>query len=88
MSETPLNKLKNKGMDCASAVLTRVDLAMEESKLRRCFTRLGQKLHGSIKTQLFTDVKNDSSMVELLGEIEERTKVIKELKSRLNKRVL
>lgn len=86
MSEIPLKKLKNKSKDYASAMLMRVDLAMEESKLNKCFTRLGKKLHGTLKTQLFTDVKNDPTMVELLGEIEERRKVIKDLKNRLEKR--
>lgn len=86
MRETPLNKLKNKGKDCATAILRRVDLASEEAKLRSCFTKLGKQLHGAAKGSSLIDIKDDPSVVEILGEIEERTRTIKSLKNQMNKR--
>ncbi|MCQ2098233.1 MAG: hypothetical protein MJY87_09885 [Fibrobacter sp.] len=83
MGETPLNKLKNKGKECATAVLLQVNLAAEEARLRKCFTELGKKLHGAVKGKTLIDIKDDPSVVEVLGEIEERTRGINALKDQI-----
>lgn len=86
MRETPLNKLKNKGKECVTAVRRHIDLASEEAKLRSCFAKLGKQLHGAVKGTSLIDIKDNPSVVEILGEIEERTRTIKSLKNQMNKR--
>ena len=49
MAEKTLNKLKNTALNYASTALLRVELAAEESKLKKRFQALGQKLHGAIR---------------------------------------
>ena len=83
MSETPLNKLKNKAMSAASSAVLRVELATEESKLKKNFQSLGQKLHMAVKEDLLAAIKDDPSVVELLGAIEERKRRIKSLENKI-----
>jgi len=83
MYETPLNKLKNKAMSAASSAVLRVELATEESKLKKNFQTLGQKLHMAVKEDLLAAIKDDPSVVELLGAIEERKRRIKSLENRI-----
>ncbi|MCQ2089230.1 MAG: hypothetical protein MJY93_03165 [Fibrobacter sp.] len=83
MYETPLNKLKNKAMSAASSAVLRVELATEESKLKKNFQTLGQKLHMAVKEGLLAAIKDDPSVVELLGAIEERKRRIKSLENRI-----
>ena len=47
MAEKTLNKIKNTALNYASTALLRVELAAEESKLKKRFQALGQKLHGA-----------------------------------------
>lgn len=84
MNETPLNKLKNKAFGMASSALLRVELASEESKLKTRFQILGQKLHGAVRDDLLSAIKDDPSVVELLGAIEEQKRRIKELQDKIN----
>lgn len=83
MSETPLNKLKNKALFAASSAVLRVELATEEAKLKKNFQALGQKLHMAVKEDLLNSIKDDPSVVELLGAIEERKRRIKSLEDRI-----
>lgn len=84
MSETPLNKLKNKALFAASSAVLRVELATEEAKLKKNFQTLGLKVHGAIRDDLLAAIKDDPSVVELLGAIEERKRRIKNLERRIN----
>lgn len=84
MDKTPLNKLKNKAVGFASTALLRVELATEESKLKKRFQALGQKLHGAVRDDLLATIKDDPSVVELLGAIEEQKRRIKDLEDRIN----
>ncbi len=83
MDKTPLNKLKNKAMSCASSALLRVELATEEAKLKKRFQALGQKLHMAVRDDLLAAIKDDPSVVELLGAIEEQKRHIKELEEKI-----
>ncbi|MCQ2125147.1 MAG: hypothetical protein MJZ25_13280 [Fibrobacter sp.] len=84
MMETPLNKLKNKALFAASAAVLRVELATEEAKLKKNFQTLGLKVHGAVRDDLLAAIKDDPSVVELLGAIEERKRRIKTLERRIN----
>ncbi|MCQ2102610.1 MAG: hypothetical protein MJY98_05235 [Fibrobacter sp.] len=84
MSKIPLNKLKNSAMNMASVALLRVELATEESKLKKRFQLLGQKLHGAVRDDLLAAIKDDPSVVELLGAIEEQKRRIKSLRNRID----
>ena len=83
MAEKTLNKIKNKALNLASTALLRVELANEESKLKKRFMTLGQKLHGAIRDDLLQTIKDDPSVVELLGAIEEEKRVIESLHKRI-----
>lgn len=85
MSETPLNKLKNGALNYASALLLRVDLIAEESRLNNKFELLGKKVTSFIKNDTLQAVKDDPGIVELIGAIHENEERIKELKNRCNK---
>jgi len=84
MSKIPLNKLKNSAMNLASTALLRVELAAEESRLKNRFQALGQKLHGAVRDDLLSAIKDDPSVVELLGAIEEQKRRIKALQARID----
>lgn len=83
MSKIPLNKLKNSAMNFASTALLRVELAAEESRLNR-FQALGQKLHGAVRDDLLSAIKDDPSVVEILGAIEEHKRKINSLRERID----
>ncbi|MBR5412891.1 MAG: hypothetical protein IK114_07595 [Fibrobacter sp.] len=84
MAEKTLNKIKNKALNYASTALLRVELANEESKLKKRFAALGQKLHGAVRDDLLNTIKDDPSVVELLGAIEEEKRVIESLRKRID----
>lgn len=65
MSESPLNKLKNGALQCASALLLRVDIVAEESRLNDKYRMLGEKVLDFIKNDSLDTVKEDPSIVEL-----------------------
>ena len=83
MAEKTLNKIKNKALNLASTALLRVELANEESKLKKRFMALGQKLHGAVRDDLLQTIKDDPSVVELLGAIEEEKRHIESLSKRI-----
>ena len=87
MDKTVLNKLKNHAVGLASAALdrVRVELATEESRLKTKFQSLGQKLYGAVQDDLLKAIKDDPSVVELIGGIEESQKKIAELEKKLSK---
>ena len=85
MSETPLNKLKNGALQCASALLLRVDIVAEESRLNDKYRMLGEKVLDFIKNDSLDTVKEDPSIVELIGAIHENEVRIQELKKRSSK---
>ncbi|MCF0221753.1 MAG: hypothetical protein HUK19_05625 [Fibrobacter sp.] len=70
-------------MSAASSAVLRVELATEESKLKKNFQSLGQKLHMAVKEDLLAAIKDDPSVVELLGAIEERKRRIKSLENKI-----
>ena len=84
MAEKTLNTIKNKALNLASMALLRVELANEDSKLKKRFMALGQKLHGAIRDDLLQTIKDDPSVVELLGAIEEEKRVIESLRKRID----
>lgn len=84
MNETPLNRLKNAAKGCAANALTRVELSMEESKLKSKYQALGQKLYEAVKNGNFSIVKEDVSVIETIGAIFETKSRIEELEKRLN----
>lgn len=84
MTEKTLNKIKNKALNYASTAVLRLELANEESKLKKRFATLGQKLHGAIRDDLLATIKDDPSVVELLGSIEEEKRIIDSLRKRIN----
>jgi hypothetical protein len=84
MAEKTLNNIKNRALNLASTALLRVELANEESKLKKRFMALGQKLHGAIRDDLLETIKDDPSVVELLGSIEEEKRIIESLRKRID----
>lgn len=85
MNENTLNKLKNTAKDCASNVLTRVELSMVQSKLKSKFQLLGQKVYEAIQEGRLDEIKDDPSAVETVGAIFEIKKQVAELEQKLNK---
>ena len=85
MNENTLNKLKNTAMDCASNVLSRVELSMVECKLKNKFQLLGQRVYEAIQNGRLDEIKDDPSTVEAVGAIFEIKKQIVELEQKLNK---
>lgn len=85
MSETTLNKLKIRALGVASRALVRVELATEESRLKTKYQSLGQKLYSAVQDDLLKTIKDDPSVVELIGGIFECKKKIQELENRLEK---
>ncbi|MDD7497478.1 hypothetical protein [Fibrobacter sp.] len=83
MAEKTLNKIKNKALNLASTALLRVELANAEPKLKKRFMALGQKLHGAVRDDLLQTIKDDPSVVELLGAIEEEKRHIESLRKRI-----
>ncbi|MBR4915635.1 MAG: hypothetical protein IKZ45_00930 [Fibrobacter sp.] len=83
MNGKALNKIKNKALGVAGTALTRVELATEESKLKTKFQALGQKLYRAVQGDLLNTIKDDPSVVELLGDIEETKRRIEDLEAKI-----
>lgn len=84
MNETPLNRLKNAAKGYAASALTRVELSMEESKLKSKYQTLGQKLYESVRNGDLSKIKEDVSVIEIIGAIYESKSRIEELEKNLN----
>lgn len=80
MNESTLNMLKNKARAAAAIVRTKVDVATEESKLAADYRDLGKKVYDAVLGDLLMYMKNDPSVIELIGSISERQKRIQALK--------
>ena len=85
MNEKTLNKLKNTAKDCASNVLSRVELSMVQSKLKAKFQFLGQQVYEAIQEGRLESIKDDPSTVETVGAIFEIKKQVAEIEQKLNK---
>ena len=85
MNEKTLNKLKNTARDCASNVLSRVELSMVQSKLKAKYQLLGQHVYKAIQEGNFESIKDDPSTVETVGAIFEIKKQVAEIEQKLNK---
>ncbi len=72
-------------MDCASNVLSRVELSMVQSKLKNKFQLLGQHVYEAIREGRLDNIKDDPSTVEAVGAIFEIKKQVAELEQKLNK---
>ena len=85
MNEKTLNKLKNTAKDCASNVLSRVELSMVQSELKAKYQLLGQHVYKAIQEGNFESIKDDPSTVETVGAIFEIKKQVAEIEQKLNK---
>ena len=85
MNEITLNTLKKTAMDCASNVLSRVELSLTESKLKAKYQLLGQKVYEAIQDGRFESIKDDPSAIEAVGAIFEIKKQVAEIEKKLNK---
>ena len=83
MNETTLNKLKNKASALASGALSRVELAAEERRLKAKCQALGKKVYRAVQGDLLNAMKDDPSVVALVGEIEETQKKIAALEDKV-----
>lgn len=86
MSKSPLNKLKEGAKNCASAVLLRVDLAAEESRLKTKYQLLGEHLLKALEKDELSSLQEDPGVVELVGAIEENKTRIRDLKNQCRKK--
>ena len=86
MNEKTLNKLKNTAKDCASNVLSRIELSMVQSKLKAKFQFLGQQVYEAIQEGRLESIKDDPSTVEAVGAIFEIKKQVAELEQKLSKK--
>ncbi|MBR2094289.1 MAG: hypothetical protein IJ908_01510 [Fibrobacter sp.] len=86
MNEKTLNKLKNTAKDCASNVLSRVELSMVQSKLKAKFQFLGQRVYEAIQEGRLETIKDDPFTVEAVGAIFEIKKQVAELEQKLSKK--
>ena len=84
MNGTPFNKIKSTAMGLAGTALARVELATEEGRLKTRFQALGQKLYKAVQGDLLSTIKYDSSVVELIGEIEETQRRIADLEGKIS----
>ena len=83
MNGTALNKIKSKALGVAGTALSRVELATEESRLKTKFQALGQKLYKAVQGDLLNTIKDDPSVVELIGDIEETKRRIEDLEAKI-----
>ena len=86
MNEKTLNKLKNTAKDCASNVLSRVELSMVQSKLKAKFQFLGQRVYEAIQEGRLETIKDDPLTVEAVGAIFEIKKQVAEIEQKLSKK--
>ena len=85
MNEKTLNKLKNTALDCASNVLSRVELSMVQSKLKAKYQLLGQRVYEAIQEGRLESFKEDPTSIETVGAIFEIKKQIAEIEQKLSK---
>ena len=85
MNEKTLNTLKKTAKDCASNVLSRVELSMTESRLKAKYQLLGQHVYEAIQDGRLETIKDDPSTVEAVGAIFEIKKQVAEIEKKLNK---
>ena len=83
MNGTPFNKIKSTALGLAGTTLARVELASEEGRLKTKFQALGQKLYKAVQGDLLGTIKNDPSVVELIGDIKETQRRIADLESKI-----
>ena len=84
MNGTPFNKIKSTAVGLAGATLARLELATEESRLKTRFQALGQKLYKAVQDDLLGTIKNDASVVVLIGDIEETQRRIADLEAKIS----
>jgi len=84
MNGTPFNKIKSTAVGLAGSTLARLELASEESRLKTRFQALGQKLYKAVQGDLLGTIKNDASVVELIGDIEETQRRIADLEAKIS----
>lgn len=60
-------------------------LKSEESELERNFQELGRKFHAVVREGRLEKIRDDVSLVELLGEIEERRRHIEAISNSVEK---
>ena len=83
MNGTALNKIKSKALGVAGTALSRVELATEEGRLKTKFQSLGQNLYKAVQGDLLSTIKDDPSVVELIGDIEETKRRIEDLEAKI-----
>jgi hypothetical protein len=83
MNGTALNKIKSKALGVAGTALSRDELATEEGRLKTKFQSLGQKLYKAVQGDLLSTIKDDPSVVELIGDIEETKRRIEDLEAKI-----
>ncbi len=83
MNGTPFNKIKSTAVGLAGSTLARLELATEESRLKTRFQALGQKLYKAVQGDLLSTIKDDPSVVELIGDIEETKRRIEDLEAKI-----
>ena len=84
MVKASLNRIKNTATHCASSVLLRLDIATEESRQEKRFKLLGEKVLQALLDDRLDTLKEDPSIVELIGAIQEKKKLILELRQKSN----
>lgn len=78
-------KVATTATSCASSVKLRMELASEESRQAKRYEQLGEKVLNAVVEQNFDALKNDASVVELVGAIQEKKLLIKELEEKLKR---
>lgn len=68
---------------CAGSIKNRIDLANEESRQAKRFQILGERVLQAVLDNNFQALKDDPTIVELIGAIQEKKLVIQELESKL-----
>lgn len=79
------DKLASTASSCASSVKIRMELASEESRQSKRYEQLGEKVLKAVVENNFEALKDDPSVVELVGAIQEKKLLIKELEEKLKR---
>ena len=77
------SSITNTATNCASKVKVRIDLANEEAKQAKRYQQLGERVLSALVEQDFESLKDDAVTVELIGAIQEKKLLIKELEEKL-----
>ncbi len=85
MTETVLNRLKSGALNCASAVLNKMNIATEESRIKEKYEALGRRLLPALENDALDTLRNDPDVVELVGAISEMRTRLNALKTRAKK---